>query len=488
VTPTQSDLLISNGLVVTVDPGRRVLSNGAVAIDDSRIIAVGDTDQLREHYRADKEIDATGKIVMPGLINAHTHVIQSLLRGGMAQDRSLFDWLLNHHYAGLAAYTPDDARLGAMLYCTEAIRGGITTIVDNADERRSDDIAVASIEAFIEVGIRAVYGRMFSDRSTPEPVELAKYAEAIMRKAPDVRHAIDFVESTDDALAHITSLIERYHGAGDGRIAVWPAPTIPNLTSEEGMMRSLELAQRHDTMVTIHLSEAPIDAYMYGMSSTEYLASIRFLDPRVLAAHCVHCTPRDLRLLREHDVKVAHNALSNLYLASGIAPIAEMVAQGITVGLGTDDPDCNETINMFQVMKAAALVQRARYLDAAALTSEQVVEMATIDGARAIGMEDQLGSLEPGKRADVIVIDPETPQMQPMHHVPNALVYQAYGSEVVTTIVNGQILMEDRELGFLSPESELELLREASAVSGAIAARANLSDPDRGWIAAPGAR
>lgn len=482
MTEQDCDLLIEGGTVLTMDPGRTILEDGAVAVSAGRIEAVGPAAGVRGRYQPRQRINASGGLVMPGLINTHTHVIQSLLRGGLAQDRGLFDWLLNYHYAGLGSFTPDDAVLGATLYCAEAIRGGITTIVDNADERRADDVAVASIQTLADIGIRAIYGRMFSDREVVEPPELGKYAEAIMRRSPNVKHATDFVETTDEALAHVESLIRRFHGSAGGRIQVWPAPTIPNLTSEAGLMGSLELARKHDTMVTVHLSEAPIDATMFGMSSTEYLYSIGFLSPLVLAAHCVHCTDRDLRLLRSHDVKVAHNAISNLYLASGFAPVADMAALGITVGLGTDDPDCNETINMLLVMKAAALVQKAHCLDAAALTSEKVVEMATIDGARAVGMEDRIGSLETGKRADVIVVDLQQPQLQPMHHIPNALVYQAYGSEVLTTVVDGEVLMKDRVLAFLGDRDEAALYREAQAASLGIIQRANLEGLDRGWM------
>ena len=159
-----------------------------------------------------------------------------------------------------------------------------------------------------------------------------------------------------------------------------------------------------------------------------------------------------------------------------------MVSYGITVSLGTDDPDCNESINMFQVMKAAALVQRAKYLDASALTSEEVLEMATISGARAVGLEDEIGSLETGKRADVIVIDLNAPQLWPMHHIPNALVYQAYGSEIETTIIDGRVVMRDRELQFLKGDRESELYRDAQGAAVAIAERAGLEGLDRGWF------
>jgi atrazine chlorohydrolase/5-methylthioadenosine/S-adenosylhomocysteine deaminase/melamine deaminase len=347
----------------------------------------------------------------------------------------------------------------------------------------NSDIAVATIEAFAETGIRAVYARMFFDNS---PEHLGKLVDTIMRRAPGVRHAQDLIETTEQAISHIESLMERFHGTADGRIQVWPAPSLPNITSESGLLAAAELADKRSAKVTLHLAEAPLDAKMYEMTSTEYLDAIGFLSPKVLAAHCVWMTDRDLRILRTHDVKVAHNAISNLYLASGFAPVTRMVGQGLTVGLGSDDANCNESVNLFQVMKFAALVQRGSTLDAAALSSEKVVEMATIDGARAIGMEDDIGSLEVGKKADLIVLDRTNPQLWPLHHIPNALVYQAYGSEVETSIVDGQVVMENRRLTFLGEGEEETLYRDAQAASVDIAQRAGLVGLDRGWLSITG--
>lgn len=473
-----TDLLIKGGKILTMDKGRTIIQDGAVAIKGNKIEAVGENAVIIAKYKADKVIDAKGKLIMPGFINVHTHVIQVLLRGGLSQDKELYDWLFNVLYAGLSIYTGEDAAIATNLYCTEAIRSGITTIVDNEDQGKSDECAVATIGEFSRIGIRGIYARMFFDAS---PEHLSKYIETVMRKANTVQHSKDLIENSEQALSHIESLFKRFHNTQDGRIKIWPAPSLPNIVSEEGLLKALEMAKKYETMVTTHLAEAPLDANMYGMTATEFLHCLGFLSPRVLAAHCVWMTDKDLRLLKVNDVKVAHNSVSNLYLASGIAPISKMVSMGITVGIGTDDANCNENINMIQAMKIAALAQRVSNFDASALTSEKIVEMATIDAAKAIGMENEIGSIEPGKKADIIILNLTQPQLTPLHHIPNGLVYQAYGSEVETTIIDGKIIMEDRILSFLDSKQEQELYKDAQKVSYGIAKRTGLPGLNREW-------
>lgn len=473
----KANMVITGGTVLTMDSGRRVIADGAVAIVGDRIAAVGNAAEITSQYEADKVIHAGGKLIMPGFVNPHTHVLQVLLRGGLSQDRELYGFLFNVLFPGLSQYSPDNARLAASLYCSEAVRSGITTIVDNGDQGRDDAIAVATIETYQRVGIRAVYARMFNDAM---PEHLTEYVKTTMRREPDVNHPEDVIENTDEALSQIESLIQRFHLADGGRIQVWSSPFNAQFATEEGLMRSARLAEKYDTMVAIHLAESPLDATIYGMTPAEYLHSIGFLSRRVIAAHCVWLTERDLRLFQIHDVKVAHNAICNQYIASGIAPISKMMAHGITVGISTDDPNVNDSINMIQSMKAAALAQRAKNLDPAALTSEKVLEMATIDAARAIGMESEIGSLEPGKKADIIVLNLDHPQFWPMHHIPSALVFQAYGSEVETTIVDGKILMDNRELKCIGM-NETDLYKEAQKASLEIATKANLTDLKRSW-------
>jgi cytosine/adenosine deaminase-related metal-dependent hydrolase len=256
--------------------------------------------------------------------------------------------------------------------------------------------------------------------------------------------------------------------------------------TKEGLLGSLEIAQRYDIGITTHLAETVFQTANrfrpFEVSTTEYLDSIKFLNKRLLAAHCVWLDDKDIRLLKQNNVKIAHQPSSNMYLASGFAPIPKMLAEGITVGLGSDDPNCNDSVNMLIEMREAALIHKANNLDASCITSDQVMEMATIGGAKAIGMENQIGSLEVGKKADIIILDLQAPHLRPIHHLPSVLVYQARGTEVETVIVNGKILMEERRLTWMSEDEEMSLLEQAQAASTAVKNRANLEVPSRHLI------
>jgi len=470
-----ADLLITNVTAVTLDPDRRVIRNASIEVRDGRISGIREGGP----GEAARTIDGTGKVALPGFVNAHTHAIHNLLRGGLSDDRVLYDWLLNVLYPGVLAYSKADAEVAARLFCVEAIRSGITTVVDNADLGRIDMLADTTIGIYEEMGLRAIYARMFSDTSPPG---LDGYIEAIEAKEPDVKHDPDPLEQTREALASIERLMDRHHGKAGGRIQVWPSPGIAIFTTREGLLGAQELARRKNAWVTIHVAESKFDATHHGVSGVEYLASIGFLAPDVLLGHCVQVDANDIRMLKANDVKVANNVVSNMFLASGIAPVAEMVNTGVTVGIGTDDCNCNTSVNMLSDMKFAALAQKVRYLHSAAITAEKVVEMATIDGARAVGLQDEIGSLEVGKKADLILVDMMRPQMVPCHSIPSALVYQAYGSEVDTTIVDGRVLMAGGKLEDLPAEHEAELIRSAQRASEEVVERAGMQRiRDRGW-------
>jgi cytosine/adenosine deaminase-related metal-dependent hydrolase len=230
------------------------------------------------------------------------------------------------------------------------------------------------------------------------------------------------------------------------------------------------------------VAESKFDATHHGVSGVEYLASIGFLGPEVLLAHCVQVDANDIRMLKAFDVKVANNVVSNMFLASGIAPVAEMINSGVTVGIGTDDCNCNTSVNMLSDMKFAALAQKVRYLHSAAITAEKVLEMATVDGARAVGLENEIGSLEVGKKADIVLVDALRPHMVPCHSAPSALVYQANGSEVDTTIVDGRVLMCGGVLEDLAAEHEAELIVAAQRASEEVVERAGMQQiRNRGW-------
>jgi cytosine/adenosine deaminase-related metal-dependent hydrolase len=463
-----------------MDPTRRELSPGYVAVHDDRITDVGPM-RACPYAEADRTIDASGKAVLPGFVNAHTHAIHILMRGGLSDDRSLYDWLFNVILPGLAVYRDDDVEVAAEHYCRDAIRSGITTFVDNVEfpVDRFAAAADAAIGVYVRMGLRVIYARMFYDYTPPEFPALVDAVEA---KEPEVRHDPGGFESTESALRAIEALIKKHHRAGDGRIQVWPSPGVAILCSRDGLLGAKELAARHGTGLTLHLSESPHDRMQSGMTSIEYLASIGFLGPEVLAGHCTQADLNDLRILRSFDVKVANNAVSNMFLGSGIARIAEMHLMGITVGLGTDDANCNNSVNIIADMKVAALAQKGRYGRASAMTAEKVLEMATIDGAAAIGMKHEIGSLEPGKKADLILFDLEQPHLYPRHSLPSVLVYQANGSEVDTVVVDGLVLMEDRR--FIHPQlaEDDAFARQVQLASARIATDARLADyPTRRW-------
>lgn len=464
-------LALTGGVVVTMDPLRRVLESGTVLIDGHDIAAVGPAHDVEVPAEAEV-IDAAGHVILPGLINAHTHVPQILLRGGASHDRDLWDWLFNVLYPGLQMYGVDDVKVAATLYCAEAIRSGITTFVDNEDMGTAPDgdAATAAIEAYIDAGVRAIYAKMFMDQAPPE---MDEFLASVRAKEPAVVHQ-SMLEPLDTVLDQLEALMRSHHGAAGGRISVWPSPANPVNVSPAALHQSQALAQRFDSSWTLHLAETTIEHQMLGLSPTEWLHNHGALDNRLLAGHCVHVSSRDIRLLGRAGVRVSTQPVSNSYLGSGIAPVPEMLAAGIVVGVGTDDGCCNDSVNLINDIKVLACVHRAASCDASVITAEEALEMITIRGAEALGMADRIGSLEPGKAADVIVVDLRQPHTTPAPDPAAALVWQANGSEVRTVVIDGAVVMRDRQLAFLTPSEEAELLQEASRRAAAILARAGI--------------
>lgn len=482
-----ADLLVENVTVVTMDSDRRILDNGWVAITGQRIDALGDG----VAPDAARKIDGRGGVVIPGLISTHQHVIDVLLRGGLEQDRSLFDWLVNVYYAGTSAYTPEDCAIAATLNLAEAISSGVTTITDNWGVNNGDqasrvsECAEATLEVYRGAGIRVMFGRMFSDVF---PEQWNGLIGAYMRKLPGKRLDPDtLLEPTDVALAAIEDLMQRHNGSADGRINVCPAPIMTQIVSPEGLMGALELARRHNTIVPIHHCESPVNARVFtesgaGMSCTDYLHCLGFLEDRMLGAHCVWLNDRDIRLIKLHDVKVAHCPSCNMFVGSGIPPIARLINAGITVGLGTDDANTSSNVSIMLEMRHAALLAKVASLDAAALSAEKALEMATIDGAAAIGLDKEIGSLEVGKKADLVLFDTDKPHWHPRHELASVIVFQAHSTDVRTVVIDGNVVLEDGVLSFLSPDERPALLKRAQQASEAIVQRAGMEALlARGW-------
>ena len=462
---------IAGGTVVTMDPDRRIVENGVVVIEGQHISAVGPASEVCPP-RGSQIIDASGMAVLPGLINCHTHVPQILLRGYVANEgRRVWDWLTNVVHPGLAAYELSDIRTAARLYCVEAIRSGMTCFVDNEDAWPDNTLEALgqAIDSYSEAGVRAMVARMMFDE---QPDQLQDLIRSLRAKEPQVVHT-DNWRPTDQWLADLERLIRAYNGSSDGRIQIWPSP-VGAICSERMLRTSRRMARDNRTMWTLHLVQGPAGVETPGPSSTEYLHSRGHLDHRLLAGHCVGLSRHDIKLLKAADVKGCTQVVSNCFLAMGMAPVPELLQAGVTLAVGTDDVNCNGSVNLLSDMKTLVLVHRALADDPSALTAEQVLEMATINGARAVGMEKEIGSIEAGKRADIILVDLGRAQMTPTHHLPSAIVFQTYGNEVDTVLIDGRIVMRNRQMTWLTAAEERTLYRDAGERSAAISVRAGI--------------
>lgn len=477
------DLLVRQGTVVTVDGQRRILESSDIAVKDGLITAI-DTDL--PDGSADRVINAEGRIVIPGLVNSHSHCLHILMRGGPS-DLSMFwdvtDWTLNALDPSMRAHERDDMRLAAQLYAVEAIRSGVTTTAENLDYSFLDTAFEESLSVYDELGIRVVLGDVFCD-TVPEHLDRAW--DVFQHRFPQVlHHRPPFpVQDTDAALDRIERRIKDHNGSAEGRIIVCPAPIDPVLNSIVGLKRAKELAQDYSVPLLIHSSVGDGFDDMPGMTNIQYLDSIGFLGPEVLASHMVDVSANDISLLKQHDVKIGYCPASMMACGGAVAPVLEYLNAGLTVGIGSDDPNANQSVNLISEMKFVALAQNQRY-GSNAVAPETVVEMATIGGARALGLEDQIGSIEVGKRADVVVVDPHHAHMTPMHNIASTLVYQAHGGEVETVIIDGQVLMAEGTLEILSEDEQL-LLGKAQNASHRLLDRAGMAKlRDRAWTLHP---
>jgi atrazine chlorohydrolase/5-methylthioadenosine/S-adenosylhomocysteine deaminase/melamine deaminase len=471
-----------------MDPDRRIVEDAWLSVSGDAIEEIGTGEPPQGATRV---IDGRGGVVTPGFVSTHQHVIDVLLRGGLEQDRTLFDWLINVYLAGTSAYTPEDCRLAVHLNMAEAVSGGITTVTDNwgmnngDDPVRVDECAAATLEAYERIGVRVLFARMFSDVFPPEWERLLG---TLSRKLPGKTLRVEtLTEPTDRALSSIETLMSRHDGPPGRRIRVCPAPVMEQLASEQGLAGAHELAERFDTVMPIHHAEVALNARVFpesgvGLSAAEYLDALGVLDERTLAAHAVWIGDREIRLLKRAGAKVAHCPSCNMFMGSGVLPLARLLAAGVTVGLGTDNANAGSNVSIMLAMRHAALLAKVTALDAGAVTAEKVLEMATIDGARAIGLEDQIGSVEPGKKADLVLFDTEKPHWHPCHHLPSVLVHQAHGSDVRSVMIDGRLVLDDGVLSFAPPDELPRLLRDAQTASSAVVERAGMEALlKRGW-------
>ncbi len=413
---TDVDLLVTNGIVLTMDPNHRMIDNGAVAVTGDTITAVDATARIGS-LAAKEVIDAAGGIIMPGLVNAHTHAAMTLFRG-LADDLPLMTWLNAHIFPAEALLDPDMVYAGSLLGCAEMILSGTTCFCDMY--LFEDSVARAAKSA----GLRAVVGEVLYDFPSPNYGPIEKGFDYTRR------------------------LIERWRG--DPLVTIAVEPHSPYLCAPDLLVESAAIAGEHGLPLVIHLAETRNEVetigQRYGRTPVAHLAKLGVLAPNLLACHCVVVDDADMALLAEHGVKVAHNPESNMKLASGIAPVDELIRRGVCVGLGTDGCSSNNNLDLFAEMDMAAKLHKANRLDPTVMAAATVLKMATIDGARALGLDHRIGSLEVGKQADLIVIDTRKPHLTPMYHPISHLVYAVGGGDVSASIVNGRVVMKDRQL------------------------------------------
>ena len=407
-----ADIVIRNGIILTMDRENRVIEDGCIGIKGESIIYVGD-----EKIEADEVIDAKGSIVLPGLINSHTHVPMSLFRG-LAEDIPLKEWLENYIFPVEKRLTPDLVYTGALLSCAEMIMTGTTTFCDMYIFE--DEVAKAAKKA----GMRCLISEALYDFSSPN------YGE------------------TEKGFEYTRWLIDKWRD--DPLINVAVGPHTPYTCSQWVLERANEMALECDVPVIIHVAETAGECEeikkRYGKGPIQYLEELHMLGPYMIAVHCVHVDKEEMELLRKHNVKVIHNPECNMKLASGVSPVPEMLDMGICVALGTDGSASNNNLDMFTEMDTAAKLHKVHKMDPTVMDATTVLKMATNHGAEALGMQDIIGSLEVGKKADIIIVDTNTPHMVPLYNPFSNLVYSAIGDDVTHSIINGKVVMRDKRL------------------------------------------
>lgn len=455
-------ILIAGGTVVTMDAERRVLDDGAVLVRDGRIAAVGPRAEVAAVAGGAQVVDAADGLVLPGFVNTHTHLFQTLLKGP-GDDRPLYLWLREMTAPAAAVLDEEDCEAAALHGAVEAIRSGTTTVVDFMYPHPRPRLTDAVIRGLDAAGVRAIVCRGFVTQGEELGIPRA------------------IIEPLEVALADTERLV-RAHNAGDRLVRAGIAPCLLWMVDERGLRATREFADAHRTLITYHLAETSFEVdyarRTYGRPEMEVLGEAGLLGPDLLGVHCTKLSAADIDLARSFDVKVSHNPVSNMYLGSGVAPIPALLAAGVTVGLASDGPASNNNQNMIHVLKFAALLHKVAAEDPTAMTAEKVLEMATIDGARAIGMADEIGSLEVGKRADVAVMSFDNPNVSPVHDPVSSIVYAALGNEARWVLVDGRVVLADGRLTTVDEAAVRERARRAAAD---LARRAGFPTERRPW-------
>lgn len=425
------DLLVLGGTIVTIDETRQLIDDGGIAVKNGRIVAIGPRAKIEATYTARQRINATGKLITPGLINGHTHIPMVLFRG-LADDLDLQDWLTKYIFPAEAKnVTEEFVRVGTRLGLAEMIRGGTTTYCDMY--YFEDAIAEETSRA----GVRGVLGETVIDFPVADN------------------------KTNAEAMAYVEKFVSRWKG--NDLIVPAIAPHAPYTVSEDHLKAARAFSDRTGAAIVTHISETKREVddsvKAKGASPVAYLDRIGFLNERVIAAHMVWPQGSDINILKQRRVGVVHNPQSNMKLAAGVAPVPKMMKEGVFVGLGTDGAASNNDLNMWEEMDTVAKLHKVFSGDPKIISAQEAFELATIRGAQALHLEKEIGSLEPGKRADLLIIERDELNQIPLYNIYSDLVYATKASDVQTVIINGRVVMQNRRLLTLN---ETAIKRDAS--------------------------
>lgn len=429
-------ILIKNIVLVTQNHKRQIIKEGALVIENGLIKDLGRTKNIEKKYSSWVKgvINGQGKVALPGLVNAHSHLAMTLLRG-YADDMNLEEWWTNHIYPIESKFGPKEVYWGSLLAMIEMVKSGTTCFADFY--YYLDEVGRAAQE----IGIRGLLGCAVLDLPTFE------------------------FKNAAEALSIVQSVAKKFKN--NPLLAVFLAPHMFQTTSLATYKKSKKLAEEYDLVLSTHTAETEqeVDYCLkkYGRRPIEILNKSGILDRNIFLAHCCWLTKKEIKILAKSGASIVHCPVSNMKLASGIMPFKELLAAGVNIGLGTDSACSNNNLDMFEEMKMAALLHKIHQLDPTIANAQTILDMATINGARALGLEKEIGSLEPGKKADIILIDFEKPHLIPCHNIISHLVYSAKGGDVETVIINGKIIMGRRKIKGLDEEKLFQQVKKLAS-------------------------
>ena len=421
------DLLLTHGLIVTQNDHRQIIKDGAIAIQGDTIVAIGSTNDLTTRYMAKETSCVAGNAIFPGLINTHIHLFQTGVKG-LGEDMPVQDWVEVVTAPTAVHISPEEMYLFCLTGCLEQIHCGVTTVIDMSYAAQTFTVHDANIKAMVDSGLRSRYTTIISDFGEEYGV------------LPQL------IKPIEQFLDEYNQLLDKYPASD--RLAVWLAIGAPWTVTDRGLVEAREFTRQRGIPIIMHINENEVDNTLsqerHGKNMIPYLDEVGFLGPDLLAIHCVDTDDTDIEFFAKNDVKVCYNPVSNMYLGSGIAPIMQMIDAGLTVCIGTDGAGSNNSQDMIESLKVGALLQKVAAKDASVVDAQMILDWATREAAKVMGLSDEIGSLEVGKKADMFVLSPNSAKIVPVHDPVATLIYSSGEENVVATIANGKILMRDR--------------------------------------------